>query len=436
VPNDFGHVEATEGNVSQAPRIGDRLRSARERRGASIGDVAATLKIRAPILEAFEREDHQLLPPRVYTLGLLRTYASYLGLDPASVVAGWDVGPNPPLGDKEARAGTATTQMARIIAMRPGLIRSTRGLLAVGALGAAVLAISLFMLVQLLRFILPPSIAVTYPGDEISNLPAGTVVVELKGVSDARASIIVQTSAGAQLTTAADESGIWEVSVPLGAGRTEVVATAVNPSTGSELSTPIQRVFVVALPDKVAPEISVLRPDANLVVTDADVPIDLTTTPNTQVTITATDTLGGLVKSTLISDSSGHATGDISLPAGRWTVSFGVAATDGSISEATRSVEVSYTGVTVSVTGGETSTWIRVWVDGVLDPTISASGTIISAGTRRTFTGQRRVEIRSGDPSALQFTLNGRTISGISPGGGIETYAFLSTGKVQKSSRR
>ena len=73
---------------SQASKIGDRLRQARERRGVTIAEASATLKIRAPILEAFEREDHSQLPPRVYALGQLRTYAAYLGLDPATVAAG------------------------------------------------------------------------------------------------------------------------------------------------------------------------------------------------------------------------------------------------------------------------------------------------------------------------------------------------------------
>jgi len=85
----------SEDVARQAPSIGDRLRQARERRGVSIAEASSTLKIRAPILEAFEREDHTQLPPRVYALGQLRTYAAYLGLDPATVAAGWQGPPAP-----------------------------------------------------------------------------------------------------------------------------------------------------------------------------------------------------------------------------------------------------------------------------------------------------------------------------------------------------
>lgn len=425
----------SEDVVPQAPSIGDRLRQARERRGVSIAGASATLKIRAPILEAFEREDHSQLPPRVYALGQLRTYAAYLGLDPATVAAGWQ-GPPSPKGPASTSSQRPTTTADRLAALRPGLIRSTRGVLAIGGLGLAVLVISGFMVLQLLRFILPPSIAITYPIEAISNLEPGTLSYEIKGTADARASIVISTSAGAQLTTEADESGLWSLVVPLGTGQTEVVANAVKPGTGGESSTSAARVFVVALPDKVAPEITVTEPSANLAIKDGDVPVSLVTTPNSEVGITATDTAGGLITSVLTSDATGVATGGINLPAGRWTLSFSITTADGALGQATRTVDVSFTGVTVSVTGGAIATWIRVWVDGQLDPTIGVSGKTLAPGTRLNFTGAKRIEIRSGDPAALLFTLNGRTISGVGSGTGAETYAFLSTGKVQKSSRR
>ncbi len=431
-PQEPGSAEEA---APQAPSIGDRLRQARERRGVSIAEASATLKIRVPILEAFEREDHSQLPPRVYALGQLRTYAAYLGLDPATVAAGWQ-GPPAPEGPAPTPPQRATSTFERVAALRPSVIRSTRGLLAIGGLGLAVLAISGFMVLQLLRFILPPSIAITYPIEAVSNLEPGTLSYEIKGTADARASIVINTSAGAELTTQADESGLWSLIVPLGTGRTEVVANAVKPGTGGESSTSAERVFVVALPDKVAPEITVTEPSANLAIEDGDVPISLVTTPNSEVGITATDTAGGLITSTLTSDATGAATGGIALPAGRWTLSFSITTADGALGQATRTVDVSFTGVTVSVTGGATATWIRVWVDGQLDPTISVSGKTMAPGTRLIFTGAKRIEIRSGDPTALLFTLNGRTISGIGSGTGAETYAFLSNGKVEKSSRR
>ncbi|NCZ53987.1 MAG: hypothetical protein EBY81_08865, partial [Verrucomicrobia bacterium] len=196
--------------------------------------------------------------------------------------------------------------------------------------------------------------------------------------ADSRASIIIETSAGAQLTTEADESGLWSLLVPLGSGRTEVVARAVKPGTGGESSTTAERVFLVALPDKVAPEITISQPAPNLAVENGDVPISLVTAPNVAIAIAATDTAGGLVTSTIISDVNGAATGGIALPAGRWTLSFSVTGADGTLGQSTRTVEVSFTGVTVIVTGGAASTWIRVWIDGVTDPAIGVTGKTVA----------------------------------------------------------
>jgi cytoskeletal protein RodZ len=421
---------------SQAPKIGDRLRQARERRGVTIAEASATLKIRAPILEAFEREDHSQLPPRVYALGQLRTYAAYLGLDPATVAAGWQGEAVHEGAPTPVRSQPTTSAVERFVSLRPSIIRSTRGLLALGGLGIAVLLISSFMVLQLLRFVLPPSISISYPVEAISNLEPGTLSFEIKGTADARASIIINTSAGAQLTTEADESGLWSLLVPLGTGRTEVVARAVKPGTGGESSTTEARVFVVAVPDKVAPEITVTQPSVNLAIENGDVPIALQTTPNSEISITATDTAGGLITSTITSNATGAATGGIALPAGRWTLSFSITTADGVLGQATRTVDVSFSGVTVSVTGGSLPTWIRVWIDGQVDPTIGVSGKTIAPGTRLIFAGEKRIEIRSGDHSALLIALNGRTISELGSGTGAETYAFLSTGQVQKSSRR
>jgi len=420
----------------QAPSIGDRLRQARERRGVTIAEASATLKIRVPILDAFEREDHSQLPPRIYALGQLRTYAAYLGLDPSTVAAGWQGESVREDAPAPARSQRATSTMERFVSLRPGIIRSTRGVLALGGLGLAVLLISGFMVLQLLRFVLPPSIAITYPVEAINNLEPGTLSYELTGTADAGASIVINTSAGARLTTQADESGLWSLLVPLGTGRTEVVARAVKPGTGGESSTTEARVFIVELPDKVAPEITVTKPSVNLAIENGDVPIELQTTPNSEISITATDTAGGLITSTITSNATGAATGGIALPAGRWTLSFSITTADGTLGQATRTVDVSFSGITVSVTGGSLPTWIRVWIDGQVDPTIGVSGKTIAPGARLIFTGEKRIEIRSGDHSALLIALNGRTISELGSGTGAETYAFLSTGQVQKSSRR
>ena len=65
--------------------VGGELRMARDRHGWSLADVAATLRIRLPYLEAIEAGRLSELPGNAYAVGFVRTYATALGLDPAEI---------------------------------------------------------------------------------------------------------------------------------------------------------------------------------------------------------------------------------------------------------------------------------------------------------------------------------------------------------------
>ncbi|WP_158930921.1 helix-turn-helix domain-containing protein [Acidisphaera sp. S103] len=69
-----------------AARAGADLREARERLGLSLHDVAFTLRIRLPHLEALEEGQISLLPGNAYALAFVRTYANALGLDAEEMV--------------------------------------------------------------------------------------------------------------------------------------------------------------------------------------------------------------------------------------------------------------------------------------------------------------------------------------------------------------
>ncbi len=65
-----------------APQAGLDLRTARERLGWPLSEVALVLRIRATYIAALEEGRLGLLPGNAYALGFLRTYANFLGLDP------------------------------------------------------------------------------------------------------------------------------------------------------------------------------------------------------------------------------------------------------------------------------------------------------------------------------------------------------------------
>ena len=66
--------------------VGQELARARQRKGEKLSDVWLVLKIRPDQLLAVEEGRWDALPGRVYTIGYVRSYAAYLGLEPDRLV--------------------------------------------------------------------------------------------------------------------------------------------------------------------------------------------------------------------------------------------------------------------------------------------------------------------------------------------------------------
>ena len=86
--------------------IGEALRSAREAQGKSLDDAAVATRIRSSYLEALEREQFGELGGSVYAKGFLRSYAGYLGVDPAPLLEAYRAQETPeaPLFEHAPRA--------------------------------------------------------------------------------------------------------------------------------------------------------------------------------------------------------------------------------------------------------------------------------------------------------------------------------------------
>jgi cytoskeletal protein RodZ len=66
--------------------FGGSLRLARERRGISVRQIAASTKISVAALEALERNDVSKLPGGIFSRAFVRSYALEVGLDPDATV--------------------------------------------------------------------------------------------------------------------------------------------------------------------------------------------------------------------------------------------------------------------------------------------------------------------------------------------------------------
>lgn len=111
-----------------ASGIGHTLREARRTSGMTLTHVARRTKIRETFLAAMERDDFDTLPlDRVYVRGNLRTYAEFLGLDAAELVARY----------VEQRTPTAERQRSGVRAAAVRVVAVLIVLLVLGAAGAA-----------------------------------------------------------------------------------------------------------------------------------------------------------------------------------------------------------------------------------------------------------------------------------------------------------
>ena len=88
----------------------------------------------------------------------------------------------------------------------------------------------------------------------------------------------------------------------------------------------------------------------------------------------------------------------------------------------------------VTVKGGPA--WIKVWVDGKIDPKVGAAGKVIANGKTLTFTGTRSVEVRTGSSGVTFFTLNGTSLGRARDVGVPETWLFAPPEPPEKTQRR
>ena len=68
--------------------IGQKLKSAREAKGVSISEAAASTKILSKFIEAMEDDNFEKLSAPVYVKSFVRLYAGYLNLDPLPLIEG------------------------------------------------------------------------------------------------------------------------------------------------------------------------------------------------------------------------------------------------------------------------------------------------------------------------------------------------------------
>lgn len=421
-------------------RLGAMLLAARERKGVDLYRAERDTKIRAKFLEALENSDFKALPGAVYTKGFLRNYALYLGLDPELVLAQWrtEVG--------ESRRNEPTTIAPRPLEAPRGGFTFSRGLLVAAVLTIAVLAFAGYIGLQLFRFSQPPGLSVAQAA--VSSAAPDAESTTLSGTASPGTTVAVEALGQETYRVTADANGGWQQVVPLKKGRNDFTITATDPDTGkdSEAVKLIVTVPVAAGPE--APTLSVTSPNQGTMFTNGAIPVQGTTTGE-QVIVSATyvgpaTDAGGKApvqppadpdpQEIVVEAETGAFSDAYQLAPGVWDLTISATGAADKTTTEQRHVTVAYTGVALVVRVRDARAWLKVWVDDQLVPGYEG-GRVIQPGKSVEFTGQKSIEVRTGNSGATYFTLNGTRLGALGKPGQPETWLFAPPAEPEKTGR-
>jgi cytoskeletal protein RodZ len=423
----------------------ERLYAARERKGVDLYRAERDTKIRARYLAALERGEYGELGGDVYTKGFLRNYGTYLGLDPEEVIAQW----------RRERGNVPTPKpvisVPKPIAQpRPGL-QFSPSIVVAALLTVLIVGVGVWLGTQVMRFAKPPTLEVTSPREATVQLQEDQTSFTLAGTSIPGATITVELAGGTRQVSA-DSTGSWSMTVDVVRGRNEFKIDATDPDTGKHAEQPITILIQVPFKQLEAPALTVDQPGDGTTVENGAIRVQGTAQNATQVQITTTwegpatsgsgpgpSTKPGSSNApsspapapapmTLhVADDGTWSTGDtpLQLTTGRWAITVTALNAQGtSSSSQTRHVTVAYKGVNlvVSIKGG--SAWVKVWVDGQLDPTTGRAGKTLHDGQVLTFNADTSIEVRTGSSGATFFSLNGQSLGALGRRGTPETWLF------------
>jgi cytoskeleton protein RodZ len=232
-------------DATPAPRVGDSLQAARERKGVDLYRAERDTKIRLRYLAALEDGAYDDLPAPVYTKGFLRNYAIYLGIDPDEIIERW----RDEMESMRAVERIAVAPPPQPIAAPGRRLTITPGMFVAGLVALVVLAFIGYLVVQLLRYVETTPVTVSQPPTAFANIAANTEKYTFEGTAGPGARITVRGPGEAIYNTNANEEGDWSVEVLLSPGRNDFTVEAQDPVTNRK-SPEKDYALVVALPSQ------------------------------------------------------------------------------------------------------------------------------------------------------------------------------------------
>jgi hypothetical protein len=138
---------------------------------------------------------------------------------------------------------------------------------------------------------------------------------------------------------------------------------------------------------------------------------------------------------TLPVGADGRFSSPFELGNGRWLITIVASNAEGRQTTLMKNVTIAYHGVSVVVTIHGRA-WLKVWVDGVLAPSIGAAGKVFADGKVLTFSGDQSVEVRTGASAATFFTVNGVAFGKLGASLNPETWLFTAGAPPKQTSNK
>jgi cytoskeleton protein RodZ len=157
------------------PTIGETLKESREKQKLSIDVAAKAVKVKNDVLEEIERDDFSHFAAPLYARGILRLYASFLGLEPETLVEEFNkVHPaSKPKSSDQYAPGEREQIMARRSAVVISTVSKPSDLSSRGVVGVVVVVVVLGLLIWRLSSSSAPKPEVVEPtiAPRITEIP-------------------------------------------------------------------------------------------------------------------------------------------------------------------------------------------------------------------------------------------------------------------------
>lgn len=178
--------------------VGQILRKERLAQNLTLKQAEEMTKIRARYLDAIEKEQWSVFSSRVYIAGVIKSYASYLGIDPEKAMAYFR-------RDYEKKERVTFKKRLPSLQLLPG----TKQVLYV-LFGAVFVFFSLYFAYQFEQYLSPPEIVIVSPEEErFRNVTRITVV----GRTEPESTVRIYNE-----DLFPDEQGFFEYDFPLRKG--------------------------------------------------------------------------------------------------------------------------------------------------------------------------------------------------------------------------